>query len=228
MIGRQALAALLIIALAHPAWGNPEIVGTVGVSRAAAVRGIALLPGSTVFSGDAIRVGPDGNVRIALADGGAVYVDGDSQILLSKADNRLRFELVQGSAAFRFSGKASEARLADATIRPGGSGRASGVLVIRDAKSAMIAAQEGELVLTTSHDANAVTLHAGEGVELSLVPDEPQAPSPQPPKRRRKRALIIWFVSAAVVTAVALPRNPNDNSLNFQDKRTEVSPFRFP
>lgn len=230
MIGRPALASLLILLLAGPSWGNPDIVGTVGMSRAATVRGIALLPGSTVFSGDAIQVGPDGNVWLALADGGAVYVAGDSRILLSKADNRLQFELVQGSAAFRFSGHASEARLADAKIRPGGSGRASGILVVPDAKSAVIAAQEGELVLTTSHDGKTVTLHAGEAIEVALAPEQQQAPGPAPAKAALsgKQVLILSAVTAAVATAVALYRSKHDKNLTFNDKRNEVSPFRFP
>lgn len=229
MVGRKALASLLVVVSVHPAWGSTDIVGTVGVSRAATLGRSTLLPGSTLFSGDAIEVAPRGNASIALAGRGTVYVAGDSKIVLSKAGNRVQFELIRGSAAFRFLANTLDARLADAAIRAGGSGPASGILTIRDPKSALLVAQEGELVLTTSHDANAVTLRAGEGLELSLVQDAAQSASPAPRKSAPiKWVLITGAVSAAIVTAVALFRNQNDKNLTFQDKRNEVSPFRFP
>jgi len=229
MHGRGTLACLLVILSVHPAWGSPEIVSSVGMSRAATLGRSPVLPGSTLFSGDAIEVGPQGLASIALGGSGSVYVAADSKILLSKAGNRIQFELVRGTAAFRFPAKTLDARLADATIRAGGTGPASGILTMPNAHSARIAAQEGKLVLTTSHDANSVTLHAGEALELTLVQETPQAPSPG--ERKRKITPPIWVliggsIAAGIVTAVALELN--SQKLTAQEVRNEISPFRLP
>jgi hypothetical protein len=227
MEGRKALACLLVILSVQCAWGDTEIVGIVGISRAASLGRSPVLPGSTLFSGDAIEVGPQGIASIALAGSGSVYVAGDSKILLSKAGNRIQFELVRGTVAFRFPAKTLDARLADATIQAAGSGPASGILTMPNVRIARIAAQEGELLLTTSHDANGVTLHAGEALELALVPEAPNAPSTAARKTFPVRVLIVGSIGAGIVTAVALALNRHQK-LSSQEVAREISPFRFP
>ena len=74
MFARQVLALLLVLLLAFPAWGDPNIVGSVASSQSATVRGTNLTPGSTIFSGDTIEVGAHGSAWITLPGGAQVQV----------------------------------------------------------------------------------------------------------------------------------------------------------
>lgn len=229
MLARQALAALLIAILAFPAWSNPGIVGTAASSRSATVRGNALPPGSTVFNGDTIDVGNDGTLSIAVNGGAQVRVGPQSQVRLTRENDKAFFEIGRGSAAFRVPGSASfEARLADATIRSTGNGPAVGVILFRDAKNVLVAAEKGELVVSTAHDAKSVTLKEGEGVELALAPaPPPQAGTTTATTLPGKWVAVMSVILGGALIAVAIYLN-NRGGLSDREKRDAVSPFRFP
>ena len=98
---RQALTLLLASVLASPAWGDPNVVGNISTSKAATVRGTTLRPGSTIFSGDTIGVGPQGGARITLTGGGQVQVAANSQVRLTKLTDRIQLIIDRGTASFR-------------------------------------------------------------------------------------------------------------------------------
>jgi hypothetical protein len=231
MAVRQALVCLLIASLAFPfpAWSNPGIVGTAASSRSATVQGNALPAGSTVFSGDTIDVGHNGNLSIAVNGGVQVRVGPQSQVRLAREDNKALLEIGRGSASFRIPEPATfEARFADATIRGAGNSPAVGVILFRDAKNVLIAAEKGELVVRTAHDAKSVTLREGEGVEVALAPaPPPQAGTTTATTLPGRWVAVLGIIFGGALIAVAIYLN-NRGGLSDREKRDAVSPFRFP
>jgi ferric-dicitrate binding protein FerR (iron transport regulator) len=227
MFVRQFLASVLILVLAVPAWSVPTVVGTTAASQSATVRGSALLPGSTIFSGDTIQVGTKGMASIALTGGVQVRVGPESQVRFAREKETAQLEIGRGSASFRVApGVPFEARLADATIRGAGSGPAVGVILVQSEEKAVIAAEKGELVVSTAHDSRSMTLREGEGVEVTLAP-EPQGTSGTSAKTLSgKRVAILALVSIGIVAAIAIWRGTTE--ISDEEKRNEVSPFRFP
>jgi hypothetical protein len=229
MLARQALAALLIAILAFPAWSNSGIVGTAASSRSATVRGNALPPGSTVFNGDTIDVGNNGILSIAVNGGAQLRVGPQSQVRLTRENDKAFLEIGRGSAAFRVPESGTfEARLADATIRSAGKGPAVGVILFRDAKTALIAAEKGELVVSTAHDAKSVTLREGEGVEVALTPAPPTGTTSATTLPGRQVALLSAIMISALLAVAICLNICGDDGLTNQQKRDAVSPFRFP
>ncbi len=171
MLTKQALAVILLLLLAVPAWANPIVVGSVSRSQAATVRGTDLTPGHTIFSDDIIVVGTHGSAWIALTGGAQVQLGENSQVRLSKTTDNVQLTIDRGLASFRTAEKSGlEASLADATIRSANGMPAVGIVSVRSPQSAIIAAQKGALLISTAHDGKSLTLREGEGVEVMLVP----------------------------------------------------------
>lgn len=227
MFGRQFLASVLIAVLAIPVWCSPTVVGTTAASQSATVRGSALLPGSTIFSGDTIQVGTKGTASIALTGGAQVRVGPESQVRLSREGEKALLEIGRGSASFRVtSDMPFEARLADATIRGTGSGPAVGVILMQDAQKVLIAAEKGELVVSTAHDSRSMTLKEGEGVEVTLAPEPEGTSRTSATTLSGKKVAIMAAVAIGIVAAIAIWRGTTE--LSDEEKRNAVSPFRFP
>ena len=229
MMARQALAGLLIALLAFPAWSsNLPIIGTVAASQSAQVRGNALAPGSTLFSGDVIQIGAEGSASIAGSNGLQIRLGPKSLARLFLENEKTLLEIGQGSATFRVEeGAPFEARLADATIRGTGKGPAVGVVVLRSPKTALVAAEKGELTVSTAHDGKMLSLKEGEGVEVSLAAQQGSG-SNGPGSLSGKKIAILAVIAIGVITAVAFFQNRQGRGLSDQDKRDNVSPFRFP
>jgi hypothetical protein len=98
MIRKQFWAALVILFAAASASANPTVVGSVMSSQGATVRGTALSPGSTLFAGDTIEVGPHGNAWIALSNGGQVQVSENSQAQITKLADTYALTVERGNA----------------------------------------------------------------------------------------------------------------------------------
>jgi len=240
MFARQALVFLLVLTLAFPAWAAPTVVGNVASSESATVRGTALTPGSTVFSGDTIDVGPKGIARLALTDGAQVQMAGNSQVRLTKTSDTIQLTIDRGLTAFLTTEKSAiEALLGDATIRPANGTAAIGVINVRSPETAVIAAQKGTPLISTAHDSKTVTLREGQGAEVTLAPDNAQ-PTPEEKKKRRGGAavpagswsagkvIIIGAILAGVATGVGFLLGRNEVDLTQQQKCLVVSPFRCP
>lgn len=229
MMARQALSALLIALLAFPAWSSDApVIGTVAATQSAQVRGNALAPGSTLFSGDVIQIGAEGSASIAGNNGVQIRLGPQSLARLSLENEKTLLEIGQGSASFRVeAGAPFEARLADASIRGAGRGPAVGVVLLRSPKTALVAAEKGELTVSTAHDGRMLSLKEGEGVEVSLVA-QPQDSGSTPRSLSGKKIAILAVIAIGVITAVAFFQNTQGRGLSDQDKRDNVSPFRFP
>lgn len=248
MFARQAVALVLIAALAFPAWGNPSIVGNAARSQSATVRGTALTPGSTIFSGDAIEVGPSGSAWITLPGGAQVYIAQNSLVYLAKTEDTTQLVVDRGAVSFRTTEKSRvEALLADATIRSVNDMPAVGSVAVRNPQSALIAAEKGMLVITTEHNASSVTLREGEGAEVVLREskdnDEPKGKDPEEEKKKKRRrggaivlpagswslgkVVLISAIIGGAVTCIALCRG-DEPSHTVPDNCNAVSPFRCP
>ena len=251
MFIRQALALLLVFTLAFPVWASPTVVGNVASSESATVRGAALTPGSTVFSGDTIEVGPKGIARIALTGGAQVQVGGNSQVRLTKTSDTVQVTIDRGLAAFLTTEKSGvEAILGDATIRPANAMPAIAVINVRSPQEAVIAAQKGSLWITTAHDSKTVTLKEGEGAEVTLSQDKtqdnsPQTQTPEEEKKKKKKkpagvippagstwtvgkVVTIALILGGVATAIGFLLGQSEVKLSQTEKCTAVSPFKCP
>ncbi len=237
---RQALTVLLASVLASPAWGDPNVVRNVSTSKTATVRGTSLTPGSTIFSGDTIEVGPQGGARITLRGGAQVQVAENSLVRLTKLTDRIQLIVDRGTALFRTVEQSPvEALLGDATIRSANGLPAVGVVSVRNAQSAMIAAQKGTLLVSIAHDSGSVTLREGEGAEVTLVPEN----DADKDKRKKKggavpagsvpagsltagKTVVIAAILAGLTTAIGFTRG--DPSHTIMQNCNAVSPFRCP
>lgn len=245
MMARRGLAALLITLLAIPAAASPSTgsaavaapIGIISQSDYTNVGGAGALPGTTVFSGDTVNVGPRGSAWILLNGGRQVRVSSDSMIRLygQAGDAKLvEMEIFTGAARFRGSETAPVlARLADATVRAKGAQPAVGLISLLSRRSAIISSEKGELLVSTAHDRKSLTLHEGEAVEVTLA-DAPPPGMPQgggalgTTKLAGTQVAIIGGVVAAILTTLAIKLANDNKKLTLQEKKDAVSPFKFP
>lgn len=234
---KQALTLLLTSVLAFPAWGNPHVVGNISTSKATAVRGASLTPGSTIYSDDPIEVGPQGSAWITLTGGAQVQVEENSLVRLTKLTDRTQLIVDRGTASFRTVEQSPvEALLGDATIRSANSWPAVGIVSVRNAQSAMIAAQKGTLLITTAHDSGSVTLREGEAAEVTLVPETDE----EKDKRKKKGGPVpagslgasmmakVAVILAGAATTAGFIAGHFDPSHTVTQNCNAVSPFRCP
>lgn len=225
---RQAVAAILVVLLAFPAWSASSVVGTVARSTGATSGGTALQSGGTVFSGDTIEVNGTGAAWIALEGGARLQISSASQVRLERSGDKVSVELGRGRVAFR-AGGGFEARLADATVRASGSA-ATGHVYWTEERRALIAAEKGVLLVSTAGSAKTITLREGEGVEVTME----AAPAPQVGNPANAKTLsgkwiaILGVIVGVTVTAIAIALNRGETELSQQDRRNEISPFKFP
>jgi len=226
---RQALAALLAVALPLCVLANPEVIGTAAACRATTLRGSELEPGSTLFSGDLIATRADGGALIALGTSGRIELGGETQVRLSRQAAKVRMEIGKGRVGF-LADSSLELRLADATIRAAGAEPTLARIVAVPGQKGIIAVERGELLIATASSKKTLTLHGGESVEIAMEP----APAPQVGSAASASTLsgrwllVVGLVAAGTVVAVAVWLNRGEPKLTNIDKRTEISPFRFP
>ena len=240
---RHALALLLVLLLAFPAWGDPIVVGNVASSQSATVRGTTLAPGSTIFSGDTVEVGTRGSAWITLTGGAQVKVAENSQVRLAKTTDSIQLIIDRGGALFRTAEKSPvEALLGDATIRSADGSPAVGIIIVQDAQSAVIAAQKGMLLINTAHDSKTVTLREGERAEATLVPQQDTDQDKNKKKKKRGgavvlpagssltagKAVLIAAILGGLTTAIALLLSDRETKHTTTDNCNAVSPFRCP
>lgn len=223
---RKPLAGLLVLLLAFPVWADPSVVGNVVRSELATVQGVRLTPGSTLYSGDTIRVDSGGTARIALPDSALVQLTENSRVKLVRIGASTQVNIERGSVAFRSTEKSPvEAVLGDATIRPADPGPAVGVVQMRGADAAVIVAEKGRFNLRLAYDGSLKTIREGEAVEVRLLAETANPQGAPGGRTSARRVIILAIILAAATTTAALllanqePDIPNCNA---------VSPFRCP
>jgi len=245
MMARRALAGILIALLAVPAAASPTTgspkaafpIGTISQSNATNISGAGALPGTTVFSGDTIDVGPRGSAWILMSGGRHVRVSSSSRIRMvghAGGQNRVEMEIFSGAARFASSETALViARLADATVRAQGTQPAVGLISVLSLRKAVISSEKGELLVSTAHDRKSVTLREGEAVEVTLM-DAPAPGKPQSGGSTGAKSLtgtqvaVIGSVVAAILALLAIKLADDNRNLTLLEKQDAVSPFKFP
>jgi hypothetical protein len=213
--------------LAAPIGATSAVVGTVQESNGALVRGMNLVPGTTVYNDDKIEVGAHGGALIALQGGAQVQLRENSEVRILQASNSTNLQVVvaRGMARFRSTPQAPvEAVLEDATVRPA-SGAGAGFINVTSASSAFIGAEKGALMITTEHDGSSVTVPEGSAVSVKLAEPDPE-PDRQSQTTVRKshklKVLIGAFIIGGIVGA-AIGANMAEGPTN---KGPAVSPFK--
>jgi hypothetical protein len=228
---RQLIASVLVALLASPAWSQSQVAGTVIVSQAATMRNSALLPGSTVFSGESISVSATGSAQIALGGGGRIEVLHDSAVQLNRNAAGIEFVVQRGGVSFSSGPKdAVETTLGDASIRTTDP-LAIGLIHVENPDSAVLAAIKGKLAIKTAHDLKTTEVPEGSAVRITLV-DAPASQRDQgaEPAGRAAPAIgkiaLIAFLVGALFLGVFLWIAAHEPTETNQQLATETSPFR--
>ncbi len=237
MLFRKVLAGILIIGMASPAFAASDALGNVTLSNVASVRDTKLTPGSTVFSGDAISVGENGSLRIALTGGAQAEILSDSAVRLAKSGDTVQVLVDRGQMSFHTSGANKiEGLLADATVRPADSNEVAAIIQSFGDRHAVVASEKGTLLVTTIHDARTITVHEGEAADLTVAPDDADGTKNGGPVSAGKttpgigptsRKTVLWvgavIVATTVITAYLLSRKEKSQP----NIANEISPTKI-
>ena len=98
MSKRSAACLCIFLLLAVSVRAKPVPIGTVSSCKAASVHGTSLVPGSTIFSGDAIDVGPGGSAWIAVPGGDQVRVFENSAVIFTSNEKSIEVTVTRGLA----------------------------------------------------------------------------------------------------------------------------------
>lgn len=218
MLIRNALAIFTMMLIAFPGWANPTAVGTVQSSVDATLRGNSLVAGTSVFGGDTIEVGQQGNVWIAFASGSELVLSANSKVEITDGTETrpIQFEALAGKAKFLSAEKALvTVLLADATIRPKGAS-AVGFVNVLSPTAAMIGAEKGDLIVSTEHDGATMTIPAGNSVTVRIAQDQN---APTAIHKGKGRVILVGLAIVGVAAGVA-------TALTLNESRKPVSPFK--
>jgi hypothetical protein len=219
MLARKSLLLLLIAAMAFPGYGSPVAIGVVQGSTDSQVRGINLVPGTTLYSGDVVQVGSEGSTQISFGGSSELVLlqNSRAQVTQTTAKSPVQIDMQDGFAKFRSSSTAPiVAMLGDATIRAA-NGNAVGAIKITGSDSALISAEKGSLVVTTAGDAASTTVPEGMALNVALAPDAPAGTTANSGTSKRKKlvaGLLIIGAAAGIGAALALNEPTNEPSLS--------------
>jgi len=93
--GRAACLGIFLL-LAVSVGAKPTPIGTVSSCTAATIHGTSLVPGSTIYSGDAIDVGPGGSAWIAVPGGAQVQVFENSVVSFTSNEKSIEVTVTHG------------------------------------------------------------------------------------------------------------------------------------
>jgi hypothetical protein len=234
MQARRVVALLLVSLIAIPGYGNPAVVGVVQGSTAAMVRGADLVQGTTVYSGDVVEVGSNGNAQIAFAGASQVMVLENSRVelLSSSGKQPVRVNVEDGYAKFRSTAAAPVvATLGDATVRTANAD-GIGTVHITNPHSALISAVKGSLLVSTAASPTVTTVPEGMALTVQIVNDtgasqaggqssgSTKTAAPDDNDHKGRKILVgVIIVGAALAIGLALASGGNGNS-------PSLSPFR--
>lgn len=227
-LARQLTAVMVTALLASPMWGasgSASILGTIANSQFATVAGASLADGTNVYDGDVISTAERGGAWVMLPGGAGILLgqDSEAQIRRESATGPIIFDIAQGEVRFRSTDKTLvNGFLYDATISPVNSPTASGYVEFTSATSAIIGTENGNLLVTTSHDGASRLIPAGSMMEVHMVASQTQEEPNQNRTAKRRTGLIVLLgiVLIGTITVLAIVLNHHE--------RRHVSPSSFP
>ncbi|MGH9356627.1 MAG: hypothetical protein ACRD10_10905 [Terriglobia bacterium] len=164
---RTAVFLLLLgMVSAAPIFAGSAALGTVAGSVNASVSGQALLPNSTVFTGDQLQVN-DGAAVIALANGSRLTLGSQTQAQFLKQADGVAVSLAKGNVSMYHPAKGSNLAVdaASWSITPGQGYKSVGEVAMLNG-AVVVTAKEGSLQV----QGNGRTLAVAQGKTITLVP----------------------------------------------------------
>lgn len=225
-LARQLLAITIAALLASPLWaasGASNILGTVTNSEFATVAGASLANGTNIYDGDVISTADHGGAWVMFPGGAGILLgeNSEAQIRRESASGPIIFDIAQGEVKFRSTDKTLvNGFLYDATISPADSPTASGYVEFTSPTSAIIGAENGNLLVTTSHDGGSKVIPAGSMMEVHMIPSQQEPDQNRTAKRRTGLIVILGAIMIGAITVLAIV-------LNHHEKK-HVSPSSFP
>jgi len=146
IVWRISLFALVAGAVANvPALAGSAVIGSVAGSMNASVGGQALLPNTTIFSGDSLQV-RDGVAVIAVGNDSRIILGRDTVASFLKDSNETTVLLTQGNVSMLHpdSGSAVRVKAGPVSITPGAGFKTLGEVAMLNG-SLVITAKEGAL-----------------------------------------------------------------------------------
>jgi hypothetical protein len=207
--GKVLSGFLLFALIAPPTSAAPATapLGIVVVARQATVGATPAVSGSTIFQGDRLATGKNGQLQVRFGNAQARLFAG-SQALVNQAAEGLSADLLSGSIWLSSAGSDTfSLRANHALVRPSS---ASPAVMARVTRVSPI-----ELLLTSSngvleviYEGEVTTLQAGTTYRMLLDPAAaaPQGPvaGPRAAGRRNRRAIVIAVGVAAATTGIAV------------------------
>lgn len=224
---RQLIVVVLIPLFAVPMWGaseNAAVIGTVANSAFATIAGSNLADGTNIYDGDVISTADRGGAWVMLSGGAGILLgqNTEAQIRKDSPTGPIDFDIAQGEVKFHSTDKTTvQGFLYDATVSPANSPTASGYIEFTSPTSAIIGAESGNLLVTTSHDGGSRMIPAGSMMEVHMIPSQDQQQNQnRTAKRRTGLIVILGLVLVGTATVIAIVLNHHE--------RKHVSPSSFP
>lgn len=219
MLARKTILFLLIAAMALPGYGSPVAIGVVQGSTDSQVRGVNLVPGTTLYSGDVVEVGSGGSAQISFGGSSELILlqNSRAEVTQTAPKSPVQIGMENGFAKFRSSNSSPiVAMLGDGTIRAA-NGDAVGAIKITGSNSALISAEKGSLVVTSAGGATSTTVPEGMALNVTLAPDTAAGASANGSTSKRKKlvaGLLIIGAAAGIGAGLALNEGTNEPSLS--------------
>jgi hypothetical protein len=158
---------LLGIVGASPMFAGSAAIGTVAGSINATIGGQAILPNTTIFSGDHLQV-EDGAAVIALANGSRMSLGQNTQAqFLREQQGGVDVALTKGNVSMYHPAEGThlQVNVEDWAITPGKGYKTIGEVAMLN-KAVLVTAREGSLQV----EGNGQTIHVAEGKTITLMP----------------------------------------------------------
>jgi hypothetical protein len=153
---------------------STKALGAIANSRAATARGTNAVPGSSIFNGDTVAVGPGGAAWLLLVGGGQAHLGQNSRVRLTQAGNAIQIEVLTGELTIHSTPNGPlVGRVASGTLQPEGGGPGVGeIIFVQGDPRARFGSEQGVWTVTTPSES--VTLEPGEMVEAQVGPTKGQ------------------------------------------------------
>jgi hypothetical protein len=215
---RQLVAVTVASLLAVPLWASPatppSVLGIATNTQNASIAGASLAEGTNIYDGDVVSTADEGSAWVTLPGGAGILLgeNSEAQIRRDSPNGAIIFDIAQGEVRFRSTDKTLvEGFLYDATISPADSPTVSGYVEFTSPTTAIIGAESGNLLITTSHDGASRMIPAGATMEVRMIPSQQEGQNQNRTAKRRTGMIVLLGVAMiAAITVVAIVLNHHE------------------
>jgi hypothetical protein len=146
----------------------PAVIGEVEISTSATLNGAPLPGGVTIFDGDVVATGPNGEAVVRLLPDDEVVLNEKTSVAFSKAQDRVRLILRRGTLVLQNNGKGPVAVVTPKfVIQPAQPGNARLYVGLMADQSTYIEASQGNMLIVDESSGKSYLLLEGQN---TLVP----------------------------------------------------------